>query len=72
MTEENKINAAIKNVKQSMFGGNFDGIKFGGNNISMEPNHIVLIKGGDTQSEWSDQGSRNDAEQIVSQIQKRK
>lgn len=72
MPIEETVNAALKKIEQKMFGGNLDGIRFGGTNISMEPNRIVLIKGGDTPSEWSDEGASNDAKRIVTHPHKGK
>ena len=72
MPIEETVNAALKKIEQHMFGGNLAGIKFGGTNISMEPKRIVLIKGEDTPSEWSDKGARNDAERIMTRPHKGK
>jgi hypothetical protein len=58
-------NAALKIVPQMMVGGNIDAIKFGGTNISMEPNRIVLIKGEDDPGLWNDQAAKNDVERII-------
>lgn len=65
MSIEETVNTALKKIEQRMFGGNLDGIKFGGTNISMEPNRIILIKGENTKSEWNDQGAKNDAKRIL-------
>jgi hypothetical protein len=65
LSTEETVNAALKNIEQRMFGGNLNAIKFGGTNISMEPNRIILIKGEDTPSEWSDDGAREDVKRIV-------
>jgi len=62
---EETVNAALKKIEQRMFGGNLDALKFAGTNISMEPNRIILIKGADTSSEWSDNGARDDVKRIV-------
>ena len=66
LSTEDTVNAALKNIQQRMFGGNLDALRFAGTNISMEPNRIILIKGGDTPSEWDDNGARNDVSRIVS------
>lgn len=58
-------NAALKVVPQRMVGGNIDAIKFGGTNISMEPNRIVVIKGEDNPDLWNDQAAKIDGERIV-------
>jgi hypothetical protein len=59
------VNSALRNVQQRMFGGNLDAIRFGGTNISMEPDRIVLIKGEDSLELWSDDGARTDVQRIV-------
>ncbi len=59
------INSALKKIPQRMFGGNLDGIRFGGTNISMEPNRIILIKGEDSSELWDDKGALNDVHKIV-------
>jgi hypothetical protein len=60
------VNSILKVVPQHMIGGgNIGAIRFGGTNISMEPNRIVLIKGEDAHDLWSDQGARNDVEKIT-------
>jgi len=60
------VNSILKIVPQRMIGGgNIGAIRFGGTNISMEPNRIVLIKGEDAPDLWSDQGARNDVEKIT-------
>ncbi len=64
MPIEETVNAVLKKIEQRMVGGNIDAIKFGGTNISMEPNRIVLIKGEDTLSEWSDEGTTNDVKRM--------
>jgi hypothetical protein len=59
-------NAALSRVPhQRIVGGNIDAFKFGGTNISMEPNRIVLIKGEDDADLWNDQAAKNDVERIV-------
>jgi hypothetical protein len=71
MPIEETVNAVLKKIEQRMVGGNIGAIKFGGTNISMEPNRIVLIKGEDTPSEWSDKGAINDVKRIVTPLPKR-
>ena len=62
---EETVNAVLKHVQQKMVGGNLDGIKFAGTNISMEPNRLILIKGEDDDSLWNDDGAKHDVERIV-------
>ena len=62
---KNTVNSILEDIPQSMFGGNIAALKFGGTNISMEPNRIVLIKGEDDPELWNDQGAKNDVEKII-------
>jgi hypothetical protein len=49
----------------------FSGIRFGGTNISMEPNRIVLIKGEDSDLEWNDAAAARDVQRIASPVNRR-
>jgi len=60
------INEALKNIQQSMFGGNLEAFKFGGTNISLENNRLVLIKGENDSSLWTDVASGTDVSNILS------
>jgi hypothetical protein len=62
---EDTVNAALEHVPQRMIGGNLSGVKFGGTNISMEPNRIVMIKGEDDDDLWNDQAAKKDAQRIL-------
>lgn len=64
-TVATSANAAVKIVPQKMVSGNIDAIKFGGTNISMEANRIVLIKGEDDPDLWNDQAAKNDVGRII-------
>ncbi|MDR3631732.1 MAG: hypothetical protein P4L42_15530 [Desulfocapsaceae bacterium] len=59
------VNSILQDVPQRLIGGNIGGVKFGGTNVSMEPNRIVLIKGEDDPQLWNDQGARDDIERII-------
>ncbi|EJD6547149.1 TPA: hypothetical protein OZR47_000313 [Escherichia coli] len=61
------LNAALKNVKQSGFGGNLDALIFHGTNASMEGNRIVIIKDGNT-SEWTPEATEKDFSRIFGSI----
>lgn len=62
------INDVLKKIPQRIVGGNIDGVRFGGTNISMEPDRILIIKGEDDKSLWSDIGAKNDVNRIVSNL----
>lgn len=59
------VNVALENIQQKMVGGNLSGIKFGGTNISMESERIVLIKGEDDDSLWNDAGAKGDVQRLL-------
>jgi len=71
MDIEETVNSALKKIEQRMFGGNLDGLRFAGTNISMEPNRIILIKGDDTKSEWNEKGARKDVKRILTPLAER-
>jgi hypothetical protein len=72
MDIEESVNAALKKIQQRMFGGNLDGIRFAGTNISMEPNRIILIKGDDTVSEWNEKSAEKDVKRILTPLPERR
>ena len=70
---KNTVNSILEDVPQRMISGNIGAIKFGGTNISMEPDRIVLIKGENDPDLWNDQGAKNDVEKIIgTQVRTRK
>lgn len=71
MNTEKSVNSALRKTEQRMFGGNLDGLRFAGTNISMEPNRIILIKGEDTKSEWNDKGAKKDVKRILAPLPER-
>src|SRR6266513_4594467 len=60
------VNDALPDLNQHAFGGNLGGFNFGGTNIVLEPDRVILINGGDSPSEWSDQGAAGDVRRLVS------
>lgn len=62
---QESVNVVLKSIPQKMVGGNLDGIKFSGTNISMEQNRIIIIKGEDDPNLWSDKGAKTDVEKIL-------
>ena len=49
-----------------MIGGNIQGVTFRGTNLYMDGHRIVLIKGEDEHSLWSNKAAINDVAQVVS------
>ena len=62
---ESSVNDALGKIKQKAFGGNLESFNFGGTNIIMEPNRIILIIGEDNSSEWSERKTKDDIGKIV-------
>ena len=59
------INKILENIDQRLISENISGVKFGGTNISMEDQRIVLIKGEDGHEHWNNRAVDNDIERIV-------
>lgn len=59
------VNDALASIKQRAFGGSLSGFHFGGTNVVMEDNRIILIKGEDAPDHWSDKGALEDVKRIV-------
>lgn len=62
---EPTINVALKKINQHMIGGNIENIHFGGTNISLEGNRIILIKAEDRIEEWDEKAAQLDASRII-------
>lgn len=65
MPIEPTVNEALGKIEQKAFGGNLAGFRFGGTNVIMEDNRIVLIKGEDDPLEWGDNASQSDVNRIL-------
>jgi len=59
------VSDALAGISQRAFGGNLAGFRFGGTNVVMEDNRIVLIKGEDGEALWSDEGAKHDVARIL-------
>jgi hypothetical protein len=68
MEPELTVNKALSNIKQSAFGGNLEGFKFGGTNTILEPNKIIFIKGEDDKSIWDTDAVKEDIKTLVNTI----
>jgi hypothetical protein len=58
------VSYALSKVKQRAFGGNLSGFVFGGTNVMLEDNRIILIKD-DSRSQWSDSAAQQDVDRIL-------
>lgn len=62
------VNDALPELKQHAFAGNLGGLRFSGTNFILEPNRIILIKGGNSSGEWNPDGAAADIGRIVSRM----
>ena len=58
------VNDALSVVPQNLVTGDLSDVRFRGTNISMQGNRIVLIKGDDTDEQWSDASAVADINRI--------
>ncbi len=63
--ESETVNEALTGIKQRAFGGKLSGFKFGGTNVIMEDNRIILVKGEDDPSQWSDSAADAEVKRIL-------
>lgn len=59
------VNTALTGISQRAFGGNLAGFRFGGTNVVMEDNRIILIKGEDDPDQWNDDAASADLKRIL-------
>ena len=55
---------AISDIEQHAF-GDVSNLKFGGTNVILEGNRIILIKGDDSPAAWTDTTSATDASRVL-------
>ena len=65
MPVEATVNDALAKIPQRGFGGDLRGFVFGGTNVVMENERIILIKGGNGKSEWNDESAQSDVKRIL-------
>lgn len=58
------LGSALANIEQRAFGGNLEGVHFGGTNTILESDKLIFIKDGEA-SEWSDQAAAKDVKAVV-------
>lgn len=63
--ESETVNDALAKIQQRAFGGNLSGFRFGGTNVIMEDNRIVLVKGEDDPTQWNDSAANSDVKRIL-------
>jgi len=60
------ISAVLSEIPQGMIEGDLDGVKFGGTNLYLELDRILVIKGEDDQEDWSGNAIIEDVQRIIS------
>lgn len=60
------VGTVLSEIPQRMIGGNLDSVRFGGTNLYLEGNRILVIKGEDTPSAWNGNAIISDVERVVS------
>ena len=63
--ESETVNEALTGIEQRAFGGNLSGFEFGGTNVIMQDNRIILVKGEDDPSQWNDSAADADLKRIL-------
>jgi hypothetical protein len=63
------VGHALLSIPQNMISGAPENIKFSGTNLYLENNRVVLIKGDDTNEEWSGIAIEKDVTRVVTSSQ---
>lgn len=63
------VGRVLSEIPQKMIGGNIENVKFGGTNLYLEGNRILVIKGEDAPSSWSGNAVIEDVQRVVSTSQ---
>lgn len=63
------IGTVLSDIPQRMVSGNIEGVKFGGTNLYLEGDRILVIKGEDDPVNWSGSAVIEDVQRVVSTSQ---
>lgn len=63
---KDSVGRVLSEVPQRMISGNLEGVTFGGTNLYLEANRILVIKGEDDSRSWSGNAVASDVERVVS------
>lgn len=63
------VGAVLSIIPQNLIGGQIEGVRFGGTNLSLEGNRILVIKGEDASEHWTGNAVINDVQRVVSTSQ---
>jgi len=60
-----KIGLALAKVKQNLIGGDLSNVNFGGTNLVLENDRIIVIKGDNDQNSWSNRAILDDIKRVI-------
>jgi hypothetical protein len=63
------VGRVLAEIPQRMIGGNIEGVRFGGTNLYLEGNRVIVIKGEDSFENWTNKAIENDVKRVVSTSQ---
>jgi hypothetical protein len=63
------VGAVLASIPQRLVSGGVENVSFGGTNIYMEGNRLLLIKGEDSPEQWSGVAIKEDVRRVVSTSQ---
>jgi len=63
------VGKVLSEIPQRLVGENSEGVKFGGTNLYLEGNRILLIKGEDSPEHWSGSAVIEDVRRVVTSSQ---
>lgn len=63
------VGSVLSEIPQKLIGGDTESVKFGGTNLYLEGNRILVIKGEDKPEQWSGNAVIDDVKRVVSSSQ---
>lgn len=69
MDASSTVGAVLSSIPQRLVAGNLENVSFGGTNIYMEGNRLLLIKGEDSPTQWNGVAVQEDVRRVVSTSQ---
>lgn len=66
MPPRQTVGQILSEIPQNLVSGNISNVKFGGTNLVMENNRILIIKGEDAKKHWDGNAAQDDVRRVVS------
>jgi hypothetical protein len=60
------VGAVLSAIPQNLIVGQIEGVRFGGTNLTLEGNRILVIKGEDSAEHWTGNAVLSDVQRVVS------